>query len=56
MEVPYILEVPAQMKDFMKDMAQFYMMGDLLRNEGFDKNPGVPEYYDLVHSFGSSDF
>ena len=56
MEVPYILEVPAQMQDFMKDMAQFYLVGGLLHNEGFDKNPRVPKYYDLVHSFGPRNF
>ena len=43
MEISDILEVFAQVKDFLKDMAKFNLRRVLLGYEGVDKKPGVPK-------------
>ena len=51
MEIFDILEVFAQLKDFLKDMPKFNMRGALLVYEGVDKKPGVPKDCDVANSF-----
>ena len=51
MEIFDILEVFAQLKDFLKDMPKFNMRGALLVYEGADKKPGVPKDCDVANSF-----